>query len=67
MTPGQVIDALQTNLGKRIRITFDDRMVQTVIVSSVDDEGFLHSGPDCADPKGFWTRFESVARIELEA
>ncbi len=67
MTPGQVIDTLQANLGKRIRITFDDGLIQTVIVSSVDDEGFLHSGPDCADPQGFWTRFESVARVEPEA
>jgi hypothetical protein len=38
-----------------------------VEISSVDEEGFLHSGPDGSDPDGFWTRFEGVTLIEPES
>lgn len=65
MTRNEVADLLEANIGKRIRITFDDGVIQSVEVSSVDDEGFLHSGPDGGDPQAFWTRFEGVTLIEL--
>jgi hypothetical protein len=65
MTRKEVTDILQANIRKRLRITFDDGVVQSVEVSSVDDEGFLHSGPDGGDPQAFWTRFENVTLIEL--
>jgi len=53
-------------LGKRVRLKFADEVVQTVVVGSVDDEGFLHSGPDFADAFAFWTRFEGVELLDLE-
>jgi len=53
-------------LGKRVRLKFADEVVQTVVVGSVDDEGFLHSGPDFADAFAFWTRFEGVGLLDLE-
>jgi hypothetical protein len=52
---------------KRARVTFDDGVVQLVDIQGVDDEGFLHSGPDGENPRGFWTRFESVRLIEPSA
>lgn len=66
MTTTEIIRTLQASVGKRIRITFDDGIVQRVIVSSVDDEGFLHSGEDGADPQAFWTSFESITLLEPE-
>jgi hypothetical protein len=66
MTAAEILDALNANVGKRVRVTFDDGIVQSVEISSVDEEGFLHSGPDGSDPDGFWTRFEGVTFVEPE-
>lgn len=66
MTSTEILDTLSANIGKRVRVTFDDGIVQSVEISSVDEEGFLHSGPDGADPNGFWTRFEGVTLVEPE-
>jgi hypothetical protein len=66
MTATEILDALNANVGKRVRVTFDDGIVQSVEISSVDEEGFLHSGPDGTDPHGFWTRFEDVTLVEPE-
>jgi hypothetical protein len=66
MTVPEILDALNANVGKRVRVTFDDGIVQSVEISSVDEEGFLQSGPDGADPHGFWTRFEGVTLVEPE-
>jgi hypothetical protein len=38
--------------------------VQTVIIGTIDDEGFLHR--DGVDPQVFWTRFEDVDALEAE-
>jgi hypothetical protein len=46
MTPEKVKAALLANEGKRVRITYDDGVVESVDVHSVNDEGCLHSGPD---------------------
>lgn len=64
MMPKDVVDILKENIGKRLRITFSDGVIQSVIIDSVDDEGFLHSGPDGNDPQDFWTRFEDVTLLE---
>ena len=56
---------LRANVGRRVRITFDDGLIQSVDIDSVDDEGVLHSGPDGAEPKYYWTRFESITRVEV--
>ena len=66
MTLKEVEAVLRANVGKRLRITFDDGVIQSVDVSSIDDEGFLHSGPDGVDPQGFWTRFEGVKLVKRE-
>lgn len=56
---------LTANIGHRLRIEFGDGVTQSVEIGSVDDEGFLHSGPeDGGDPRDFWTRFESVKSIQ---
>ena len=47
---------LRANEGKRVRITFDDGVVWSADVASVDDEGVLHSGPDGTNPRAWWTR-----------
>ena len=64
MIPSEVRAVLTANEGRRVRVTFADGMVQSVDVHSVDDEGFLHSGPDGIDPASYWTRFESVTLVE---
>ena len=64
MTVPEILDALNANIGKTVRVTFGDGVVELVEISSVDEEGFLHSGPDGADPHGFWTRFEDVMLVE---
>jgi hypothetical protein len=66
MTASEILDALNANVGKRVWVTFGDGVIQSVEISSVDEEGFLHSGPDGTDPNGFWTRFESVTRVQPE-
>jgi hypothetical protein len=57
-------EGLRKNEGKRVRSTFSDGVMWTADIQSVDDEGFLHSGPDGADPGFYWTRFEDAAVVE---
>lgn len=63
MTPQEVEAMLHAHEGKRVRITFLDGVVQTVDIHSVDDEGFLHSGANGAEPACYWTRFDGVREI----
>jgi hypothetical protein len=65
MNRAEIIDALTTSIDRKIRVTFDDGVVQSVAICTVDEEGFLHSGPDGIEPAGYWTRFEGVTLIEL--
>jgi hypothetical protein len=60
MTTEQVLFA---NLEKRVRITFTDGIVWNVDIRSVEQEGFLHSGPDGVEPDGYWSRFDSVVEV----
>jgi hypothetical protein len=64
MTTSEIECILRSNIGKRLQITFVDEVTQAVDVSSVDDEGFLHSGPDGIEPDFYRTRFESVKFID---
>jgi hypothetical protein len=65
MTPDEVAVVLRANVGKRVRLTFDDGLIQSVDIGSVDDEGVLHSGPDGAEPEYYWTRFEGITLVEV--
>ena len=67
MTREEVKRTLLESNGKRVRITFDDDVVQSVDIAAVDDEGVLHSGPDGVNPSFFWTRFESIRLVERAA
>lgn len=60
----EIIHSLRASSGRLMRITFSDGVVQKVIIDTVDNAGFLHHGPDCADPQVFWTRFEDVNALE---
>ena len=64
MTRSDIKALLQANDGQRVRLTFDDGVEWTVDISSVDDEGVLHSGPDGIEPAHWWTRFESIIGAE---
>jgi hypothetical protein len=64
MTADQVRTVVLRNIGKRVRIIFTDGLIQVVDIGRVDDEGFLHSGPDGLQPEFYWTRFDSVCQIE---
>lgn len=62
----KIINSLRVSSGKLMRVTFSDGVVQTVIIGTTDDEGFLHRDADGADPQIFWTRFEDVNALEAE-
>jgi hypothetical protein len=66
MTEKEIIDVLRPNIGKRVRVTFEDGVTQSIDISSVDEEGFVHSGPNGDNPDGFWSRFEGVIAIETQ-
>jgi hypothetical protein len=66
MTPSKVKETLLANQGERVRITYDDGVVESVDVHSVDDEGCLHSGPNGVEPAGYWTRFESIRDVQRD-
>ena len=63
MTPKEVESFLRAHIGQRLRVTFSDGVIQSVDIDSVDEEGFLHSGPDGENPQSFWTRFEGVSSL----
>jgi hypothetical protein len=54
-------------IGKRVRLTFDDGVIQAVDIGAVDDEGVLHSGADGGEPSHYWTRFEGITLVEVVA
>ncbi len=65
MTPDEVRAAVRANADKRVRPTYSDGVIELVdLHGGGDDEGFLHSGPDGIDPTHWWTRFDSVVRVE---
>jgi hypothetical protein len=64
VTTDEVKAALRVNVGKRVRVTFADGVIQSVDIASVDDEGVLHSGPDGIELAHWWTRFESINEVE---
>ena len=66
MTEKEIIGVLRANIGKRVRVTFEDGVTQSIDISSVDKEGFVHSGPNGDNPDGFWSRFEGVIAIETQ-
>jgi hypothetical protein len=62
----EIVNFLRASSGRLMRVTFSDGVVQTVIIDTVDNAGFLHHASDCADPQMFWTRFEDVNALEAE-
>ena len=64
MTYNEVKELLVASAGRRVRITFSDGAVQVVEVGTIDEEGFVHSGPDGNEPDQYWTRFESVISVD---
>jgi hypothetical protein len=66
VAPDEVKASLLANEGKRVRITYIDGVIESVDVHSVDDEGCLHSGPDGAEPAGWWTRFDSIIDVQSD-
>lgn len=62
----EIINSLRASSGRLMRVTFSDGVVQTVIVGTVDNAGFLHCGIDRPDSQVFWTRFEDVNALEVE-
>lgn len=62
----EIITSLRASSGRVMRVTFSDGVVQTVIIGTVDNTGFLHCGIDRADSQVFWTRFEDVNALEAE-
>ena len=60
----EIINSLRASSGRLMRVTFSDGVVQTVVIDTVDNAGFLHHGTDRADPQVFWTRFEDVNALE---
>ena len=63
MTVKQIRDILSASIGKRLQITFADDAIQCVDINAVDDEGFLHSGPDGIEQQFWWTRLEDIKSI----
>jgi hypothetical protein len=76
VTPDEVKAALLANEGKRVRVTYDDGVIEAAEVHSIDDEGFVHSRPDQDGPYSarptvasfsddlWWTRFDSVTDVQ---
>jgi hypothetical protein len=62
----EVAALLQARKGQRARIRFSDDVAQVVVIESVDEEGFCHSGPDGTEPNGYWTRLEDVLAVADE-
>ncbi len=67
MTTQEAEAFLRTHVGQRLRVTFSDGVIQCVDIDSVDDEGFLHSGPEGEKPRWFWTRFENVSDLSTHS
>jgi hypothetical protein len=66
MTVEQVKETLRTHEGRRLRITYFDDKSWSVDVDGVDEDGFLHSGPEGAGQRHYWTRYEDVKFIDCE-
>jgi len=60
----EIQSVVKANVGKKVRVVWNDRIIQWVDVASCDDEGFMHSGPDGENPSTYFTRFDTVERID---
>ncbi|HEY8996640.1 MAG TPA: hypothetical protein VIM60_02005 [Edaphobacter sp.] len=67
MTVEQIKEILRTYTGMRLRIIYFDDKAWSVDVDCVDEDGFLHSGPEGAGQRQYWTRYEAVKFIDTEA
>lgn len=59
-----IVNSLRASSGRPMRIRFSDGIVQTVIIGTLDNEGFLHCCVGTADAQMFWTRFQDVHALE---
>lgn len=66
MTPEEIMAVIGANTGKRLSVTFLDGVVESVLIGSVDAEGFVHSEADANAPETFWTRFTDVRAVRTE-
>ena len=64
MTLKEIKAVIHANVGKRVRVTLENGVVQSVDITSVDEEGFVHSGPDGHNPDEYWTPFDGVKLVE---
>ena len=68
MTQKEIIDVIEKSVGKKVRITFGNGVVESVEVGcGFDGEGFLCSGPEGGDPQAYWVRIDEVTHIENAA
>jgi len=65
MTRTEIAEFLRAHRGRRVLVTWEDGESQRVDINSVDDEGFLHSGPDGIEQASWWTRFEGVCALAV--
>jgi hypothetical protein len=63
VTLAEIIEFLRAQEGKRVLVTWSDGVSQRVDINAVDDEGFLHSGPEGIEQRDWWTRFEDVKAL----
>ena len=63
MTPIEAAEFLRAHEGQRVLVTWNDGESQCVGINAVDNEGFLHSGPDGIEQRYWWTRFESITAL----
>jgi hypothetical protein len=65
MTREEALHSLGGDSGpKMARLTYSSGTMETVLVDCVDGEGILHSGPDGIEPKGWWTRYSDIQKID---
>jgi hypothetical protein len=63
MTTWEILELLNANVGRIVRIAWDDGEIEDVTVISVDNEGFVYDGvpPDPKTP--YWNRAEEVTNV----
>lgn len=60
MSREEIIAIVSENIDKSVRVTFEDGETETMLVSTVDDEGFVNKIGD----EYFWCAFDVVCDVQ---
>lgn len=69
MTGEEIAQLLRANINKIVRVTYQDGSIDSVLVLTVDDEGFVFDVASIEDggrkTTEYWTPFSEISDVQI--